>query len=305
MPNLSVDLAGIPLRNPLLTASGTFGYGAEYADFVDLNRLGAVVVKGITLEPRPGNPPPRTVETPAGMLNAIGLQNPGAAAFIEQKLPYLRQFDVPVIVNINARTVDEFAALARLFEGVEGVHGLEVNISCPNVREGGMEFSADPQAAFEAVRAVRDQTSLPLLVKLSPNVTDIRQLARRVVAAGADAVSLINTVVGMVIDVERRRPFLANRTGGLSGPAIRPIAVRMVWEVAEAVEVPIVGMGGIMTAHDALEFILAGATAVAVGTANFVHPRATMEILEGLIAYLQQQGIADIRELIGAAHDPR
>lgn len=302
MPNLSVNLAGIPLRNPLLTASGTFGYGAEYADFVDLNRLGAVVVKGITLEPRPGNPPPRTVETPAGMLNAIGLQNPGAAAFIEQKLPYLRQFDVPVIVNINARTVDEFAALARLFEGVEGVHGLEVNISCPNVREGGMEFSADPQAAFEAVRAVRDQTSLPLLVKLSPNVTDIRQLARRVVAAGADAVSLINTVLGMVIDVERRQPFLANRTGGLSGPAIRPIAVRMVWEVAEAVQVPIVGMGGIMTAHDALEFILAGATAVAVGTANFVHPRATLQILEGLTAYLEERGIEDIHQLIGAAH---
>lgn len=305
MLNLGVDLAGIPLRNPLLTASGTFGYGSEYADFVDLNRLGAVVVKGLTLEPQPGNPPPRTVETPAGMLNAIGLQNPGAVAFIEQKLPYLRQFDVPVIVNINARTVEEFAEIASLFEGVEGVHGLEVNISCPNVKEGGLEFSANPQAAFEAVRAVRDRTSLPLLVKLSPNVTDIRHLAQRVVAAGADAVSLINTVVGMVIDVERRRPFLANRTGGLSGPAIRPIAVRMVWEVAEAVEAPIVGMGGIMTAHDALEFILAGATAVAVGTANFVRPAATMEILDGLIAYLEERGIADIHELIGAAHDPR
>lgn len=302
MPNLAINLAGIPMKNPVMTASGTFGYGPEYADFVDLNRLGAVVVKGITLEPRPGNPPPRTVETPAGMLNAIGLENPGAEAFIAKKLPYLRQFDVPVIVNLNARSVEEFATIARIFDEAEGVHGLEVNISCPNVKEGGMLFSAEPEAAHEAVCAVREQTAKPVIVKLSPNVTDIRRLARRVVDAGADAVSLINTLVGMVIDVENRRPFLANRTGGLSGPAVRPVAVRMVWEVFQAVEVPLVGMGGIMTAHDALEFILAGATAVAVGTANFVNPRATLDVIEGLAAYLEEHQIADVRELVGAAH---
>jgi len=303
MPNLSINLAGIPMKNPVMTASGTFGYGPEYADFVDLNRLGAVVVKGITLEPRPGHPPPRTVETPAGLLNAIGLENPGAEAFLAEKLPYLRQFDVPVLVNLNARSVEEFATLARLFDGAEGVQGLEVNISCPNVKEGGMLFSAEPEAAYEAVCAVRAQTTKPVIVKLSPNVTDIKHLARRVVDAGAEAVSLINTLVGMVIDVENRRPFLANRTGGLSGPAVRPVAVRMVWEVFQAVDVPIVGMGGIMTAHDALEFFLAGATAVAIGTANFVNPRATLEVIEGLEAYLEEHQIEDVHELIGAAQD--
>jgi dihydroorotate dehydrogenase (NAD+) catalytic subunit len=305
MTNQSVNLAGIEMKNPVMTASGTFGYGPEYADFVDLNRLGAIVVKGITLEPRAGNPPPRTVETPAGMLNAIGLQNPGAAAFIEQKMPYLRQFDVPVIVNINARSLDEFAEITRIFDGVDGVHGLEVNISCPNVKEGGILFSSDPEAAHAAVQTVRRHTALPLIVKLSPNVTDICLLARRVIEAGADALSLINTLVGMVIDVDRRCPVLANRTGGLSGPAVRPIAVRMVWDVAEAMDVPIVGMGGIMTAQDALEFLLAGSTAVAVGTANFVNPPAAIEVIDGIAAYLEEHEIDDVRSLIAAAHPPK
>jgi dihydroorotate dehydrogenase (NAD+) catalytic subunit len=305
MTNQSVNLAGIEMKNPVMTASGTFGYGPEYADFVDLNRLGAIVVKGITLEPRAGNPPPRTVETPAGMLNAIGLQNPGAAAFIEQKMPYLRQFDVPVIVNINARSLDEFAEITRIFDGVDGVHGLEVNISCPNVKEGGILFSSDPEAAHAAVQTVRRHTALPLIVKLSPNVTDICLLARRVIEAGADALSLINTLVGMVIDVDRRCPVLANRTGGLSGPAVRPIAVRMVWDVAEAMDVQIVGMGGIMTAQDALEFLLAGSTAVAVGTANFVNPPAAIEVIDGIAAYLEEHEIDDVRSLIAAAHPPK
>jgi dihydroorotate dehydrogenase (NAD+) catalytic subunit len=287
-----------------MVASGTFGYGQELADLVPLEALGALVVKGTTLHPRPGNPPPRIVETPSGMLNAIGLQNGGVHDLIEHKLPFLRSRGVPVIVNICGSTVEEFEALAETLDGVEGVAGLEVNISCPNVKEGGMEFCAHPALAGKVVAAVRARTRLPLLAKLSPNVTDIRSLARSVVEAGADAVSLVNTFVGMAIDVHTRRPKLATITGGLSGPAIRPIAVRMVWEVAQAVEVPIVGMGGIMTGEDAAEFLLAGATAVAVGTANLVNPRAALEVLEGLRRYLRDQGCRDVHEIIGGLRVP-
>jgi dihydroorotate dehydrogenase (NAD+) catalytic subunit len=261
-----------------------------------------LVVKGLTLEPRAGNPPPRTVETPSGMLNAIGLQNPGAAAFIADKLPYLRGFDVPVIVNLNGAVVEEYRDLAAIFDGTDGVHGIEVNISCPNVERGGMAFSADPCMAAAVTKAVRDATRKPVIVKLSPNVTDLGALAQAVADAGADAVSVINTLVGMAIDVERRKPVLANLTGGLSGPAIRPVAVRCVWEVYRAVSLPIVGMGGITCARDALELILAGATAVAVGTATFTHPGALLEVRDGIAEYLERHGIESVAELVGQAH---
>ncbi len=301
--DLTCRLAGLTLRNPVMTASGTFGYGPEYEGFVDLERLGAVVVKGLTIEARPGNPPPRTVETPSGMLNAIGLQNPGARAFIEDKLPYLRRFDVPVIVNLNAGRIEQFGELAAMFDEADGVAAIEVNISCPNVKKGGMAFSADPRLAEAATRIVREATARPVIVKLSPNVTDIGDLARAVAAGGADAVSVINTLVGMVIDTERRRPVLANVTGGLSGPAIRPVAVRCVWEVYRAVGLPIIGMGGIAHGRDAIEMMLAGASAVAVGTANFVRPRACLEVLEELADYCQRHGLTPA-EIVGAAHGP-
>ncbi|MDQ0285813.1 dihydroorotate dehydrogenase (NAD+) catalytic subunit [Desulfofundulus luciae] len=301
-PNLAVDVAGIRMKNPVTTASGTFGFGFEYAPFVDLNRLGAIVVKGTTLLPRRGNPPPRIVETPAGILNAIGLQNPGVDYFIEVALPYLRQFDLPVIVNIAGDTVEDYAALAARLDGVPGVAGLEVNISCPNVKKGGLAFGADPDSAAAVVRVVKGATRLPVVVKLSPNVTSIVRLAEAVVEAGADALSMINTLLGMAIDIRRRRPALANVMGGLSGPAIKPVAVRAVWQVYQALKVPIVGMGGIVTAEDALEFIMAGATAVAVGTANFINPRATMDIIDGIEKFLVEERVSDIQELIGAAH---
>lgn len=302
--DLTCNLAGLTLRNPVMTASGTFGYGPEYESLVDLERLGAVVVKGLTLEPREGNPPPRTCETPSGMLNAIGLQNPGAEAFCEHKLPYLRAFDVPVIVNLNAGQIEEFASLARLFEQADGVAAIEVNISCPNVKHGGMAFSADPLLAAEATDAVKSNTSLPVIVKLSPNVTSLADLAKAVCEAGADAVSAINTLVGIAINVERRRPVLANVTGGLSGPAVKPVAVRCVWQAYQAIDRPIIGMGGISCARDALEFILAGARAIAVGTANFINPRAAVEVIDGLVEYGEQHGLSSYTELIGAAHGP-
>ena len=304
-PSLSVEIAGIKMKNPVAAASGTFGFGLEYAPFVDLNRLGAVFVKGITRYPQPGNPPPRLVETPAGVLNAIGLQNPGVEKFGQEILPALRPYDLPVIVNIAGTTVDDYAFVAASLDGLPGVAGLEINISCPNVRHGGMAFGVDPASAAQVVGAVREVTGLPLIVKLTPNVTDIVAVAGAVMEAGADALSMINTLLGMSIDVRRRRPALANITGGLSGPAIRPVAVRAVWEVYRALKVPIVGMGGIATAQDALEFIMAGATAVAVGTANLFNPRATVEVIEGLERFLVEEGIGDIRELIGVAHGER
>ncbi len=302
-PGLSVNIGGIQMKNPVATASGTFGFGPEYAPYLDLNRLGAIVVKGITPEPRVGNPPPRLAETPAGILNSIGLQNPGVERFIEEALPYLSGYDLPVIVNIAGDTVEDYARLAGRLERVPGVAGLEVNISCPNVKKGGLQFGSDPSAAAEVTRAVKGHTGLPVIVKLSPNVTDIVPVAEKVAGAGADALSMINTLLGMAIDITKRRPFLGNVMGGLSGPAVKPVAVRAVWQVYREVKLPIIGMGGITTADDAVEFILAGASAVAVGTANFINPRATVEVLEGIENYLAANGIPDIRALVGAAHN--
>ncbi|MBI5834882.1 MAG: dihydroorotate dehydrogenase [Armatimonadetes bacterium] len=300
--DLSVDIAGLKLANPVMTASGTFGYGPEYAPYLDLTNLGAVVVKGITLEPRTGNPPPRTVETPSGMLNAIGLQNPGAQAFLDEKLPYLKPLGVPVIVNLNASVIEDYGTLAAMMDSAEGVSAIEVNISCPNVKHGGMAFSADPELAAAVTRIVRDNTRKPVIVKLSPNVTSIATLARAVADGGADALSVINTLVGIVIDVERRRPVLTNVTGGLSGPAVRPVAVRCTWEVFRAVKLPIIGMGGITCGRDALEFILAGARAVAVGTQTFVDPSAAQKVIRELGEYCERHGVARVADLVGQAH---
>ena len=298
-PDLSVNFAGIKLKNPVLTASGTFGYGEEFAEFVDLNKLGGVIVKGISLKPIKGNPPPRIWETPSGMLNAIGLENPGVDVFLNEKLPYLRNFDTAVIVNVFGYSLEEYVEVVERLEGVPGIAGLEVNISCPNVKAGGIVFGTNLGAATGLLSAVRKATKLPVIAKLSPNVTDITEFARAARDAGCDGLSLINTLLGMAIDVRCRRPRLANCTGGLSGPAIRPVAVRMVWQVAQAVKIPIIGMGGIATAEDALEFILAGASAVAVGTANFVNPRATLDVLSGIESILAEQGVGRITELIG------
>lgn len=300
MVTLSVAIGSLTLKNPVMTASGTFGYGEEYAEFFDLNELGAIVVKGLSLTPREGNPTPRIVETPAGMLNAIGLQNIGVRAFIKDKLPFLRQFSTPVIANFFGDSVDEYVRAAEALSAAGGVHALEMNISCPNKQEGWIVFGTDPATMEKVVGAVRKATRLPLIVKLSPNVTDIGCLARIAEGSGADALSVMNTVTGMVVDVKKRRPVLANATGGLSGPAIRPIAVRMVWEVYKAVKIPIVGMGGIMTARDALEFIIAGARAVAVGTANFITPTAAVDIRDGIAAFLQEEGVSDINTLVGS-----
>ena len=302
MINLAVNLGGLKMKNPVTTASGTFGFGPEYAPYIDLNRLGAIVVKGTTLEPRKGNPTPRIVETPAGILNCIGLQNPGVDYFIEHGLPYLRDYATPVIVNIAGNSLEDYAELARRLSAAAGVAALEVNISCPNVKQGGMVFGTSCAMASDVIRTVRDNTKLPLIAKLSPNVTDIVEIAEGVAAAGADALALINTLLGMKIDIYSRKPVLGNVMGGLSGPAIRPVAVRIVWQVARAVNLPVLGMGGIMTAEDAIEFILAGATAVAVGTANFINPRATMDILEGIESYMEKFAVKDINELVGAAY---
>ncbi|MCE5281384.1 MAG: dihydroorotate dehydrogenase [Deltaproteobacteria bacterium] len=299
-PDLSVSIGRLKLKNPVMTASGTFGYGEEYAPFVDLNLLGAVIVKGLSLEPRLGNPPPRIMETPAGMLNAVGLQNIGVRAFIAEKLPFLRQYDTAVVANIFGETLEEYRRLAGILNDTEGVSAVEVNISCPNVKKGGIAFGARPELAAEVTRAVRGETALPVIVKLTPNVTDITEIALAVEEAGADALSLINTLTGMSVDIEKRRPRLANITGGLSGPAVRPIALRMVWQAVRAVKIPVIGIGGIATASDALEFLIAGATAIQVGTANFINPSCTMEILEGIGRYLDRHGIAGVAELIGS-----
>jgi dihydroorotate dehydrogenase (NAD+) catalytic subunit len=298
-PDLSIDFAGIRLKNPVLTASGTFGYGEEYADFVDLNKLGGVIVKGVSLKSIKGNRSPRIWETPSGMLNAIGLENPGVDVFLDRKLPYLRQFDTAVIVNVFGYSLEEYVAVVERLDGVSGVSGLEVNISCPNVKAGGIMFGTNVKSAFELLSAVRKATKLPVIAKLSPNVTDIVEFARAARDAGCDGLSLINTLLGMAIDVRCRKPRLANCTGGLSGPAIRPVAVRMVWQAAQAVALPIIGMGGIVSGEDALEFMLAGASAVAVGTANFINPRATLDVIEQMAMIMREQGINDIRSLVG------
>lgn len=299
-PSLSVAVGPLRLKNPLLTASGTFGYGAEYAPFIDLNCLGALIVKGLSLQPRIGNPPPRIMETAGGMLNAIGLQNVGVRAFIAERLPFLRDFSVPVIANIFGETVEEYQEVAALLEQAGGISALELNISCPNVKKGGVAFGADPVLAADVTAKVKAASSLPLIVKLTPNVTDIALIAESVESAGADALSLINTVTGMSVNVERRTPHLKNITGGLSGPAIKPIALRMVWQVVQRVQIPVIGCGGIATAEDALEFLIVGAKAVQVGTANFVNPVAVTDILTGLDAYLKKHQLSDIGEVIGS-----
>ena len=297
--NLSVEIAGIQFQNPVLTASGTFGYGMEYTDFIDLNLLGGIVVKGLSIKPSHGNSPPRMVETASGMLNAIGLQNIGVEVFINEKLPLLKKFNANIIVNFFGDTQDEYVLAAERLNDITEIAALEMNISCPNVEKGGMTFGTDPKITEELVRKVRKVTSSPLIVKLSPNVTDIVVMAKAAVNGGADALSIINTLLGMAIDIKTRFPMLENVTGGLSGPAIKPVALRMVWQVAKAVDIPIIGIGGIMNAQDALEFIIAGATAVQVGTANFIDPSISVKIIEGIKNYCQKDKIGDIKDLIG------
>lgn len=297
--DLSVSIGTMRLKSPVMTASGTFGYGEEFAEFIDLNSLGAIVVKGLSLRPREGNPPPRTVETAAGMLNAIGLQNIGIERFIVEKLPGLRKFQTPLIVNFFGDTIGEFVEAAKMLSEAEGIHAIEMNVSCPNKEAGWCIFGTDPKVFYEVVSSVRKATEMTLIVKLSPNVADIAHMARVAEEAGADSVSLINTITGMAIDIVTRRPKLGNITGGLSGPAIKPIAIRMVWEVYRAVKIPVIGMGGIMNASDAVEFMLAGATAVAIGTANFVKPTATAEVINGIEKYMLDNGLEDVKELTG------
>ncbi len=304
-PGMAVEIAGIRLKNPVMVASGTFGYGPEYAPYVDLNRLGALVVKGIRMEPCDGNATPRMVEVPGGLVNAIGLQGPGARGFVETYLPFLRQYDVPVIVNIWGKTIAEYGDVAAFFDGVEGIAGLELNISCPNIKEGGIAFGTDPRMAARVIREARARTRLPLIPKLSPNVPDIAAFARVAEAEGADAVSLINTLPAMVIDVDTRRPVLANRVGGLSGPGIKPVAIKQVWEAARAVTIPVIGMGGIVCGRDAAEFMIAGATAVAVGTINFTDPLAAIRVIDELEQFLIAKSIADVKTLIGSVIDGR
>ncbi len=297
---MAVEIAGIRMRNPVMTASGTFGYGPEYADLVDLNALGALVVKGIRMEPWEGNQPPRMVEVQGGLVNAIGLQGPGVDGFVRDYLPFLRQFSTPVIVNIWGRTLEEYGEVAAAFDGVDGIAGIELNISCPNVKEGGIAFGTDLQMASQVISRVRQSTRLPLITKLSPNVSSVGRFARTAQDAGSDAISLINTLPALVIDVETRRPVLSNVFGGLSGPGIHAFAVRQVWDAAQAVTIPIIGMGGVTDAQGAIELMLAGASAVAVGTASFTDPSTVISVIEGIQAYLVRHGMRDVRELTGA-----
>lgn len=297
--NTKVNLAGVQLKNPVMTCSGTFGSGMEYGEMVDLNRLGAVVTKGIANVPWPGNPTPRVTEVYGGMLNAIGLQGPGVDVFIERDIPFLKQYDTKIIVNVCGKTKEDYLDVVERLGGTD-VDMLEINISCPNVKAGALAFGQDPKVAEDITAAIKKVAKQPVIMKLSPNVTDISEMAKAVEAGGADVVSLINTITGMKIDINRRTFALANKTGGMSGPAVKPVAVRMVYQAAQAVKIPMIGMGGIMTADDALEFILAGATAVAVGTANFVNPCTTAEIVDGIEAYMKKYGVEDINELIGA-----
>lgn len=299
-PSLAVNIAGIHLKNPVMPASGTFGYGEEYAPYLDLERIGAIVTKGLSLRPKAGNPTPRIAETISGMLNAIGLQNVGIDDFIKFKLPFLREVNTPVIVNFFGNTLDEYGEVAARLADLPEVAGLELNISCPNVKQGGIVFGTDPKAAAEVVSLVRSRSKKPLIVKLTPNVTDITVIARAVEEAGADALCCINTITGMAVDIKTRKARLANKTGGLSGPAIRPIAVRMVHQVVQAVKIPVIGVGGIVRAADALEFLIVGAKAVQVGTANFVDPAAMLGIIEGIEQFCIEEGIGDIGELIGS-----
>lgn len=296
---MQVRIGDLTLANPIMTASGTFGYGQEFASLMDLNQLGAIVVKGLSLEPSAGNPPPRIVETASGMLNAIGLENVGLDVFITEKLPFLAGLKPPLVVNIYGRQVDHYAELAQRLAQHAAVAALEVNISCPNVTSGGLAFGVQAESAFDVVRAVKQEAGQPVWVKLSPNVTDIGEIAAAAVEGGADALTLINTLTGMAVDCNTRRPKLANITGGLSGPAIKPVALRMVWEVARKVNIPVIGIGGIMTAEDVLEFMMVGACAVQVGTANFINPRVTLNIIAGLRNWLEQKGVARVMDVVG------
>lgn len=297
--NTKVNLAGVELKNPVMVASGTFGSGAEYSEFVDLNRLGAVVTKGVASVPWPGNPAPRIAEAASGMLNAIGLQNPGIDLFSKRDLPFLEKYDTKVIVNVCGHSTEEYLDVVERLADEPRVDMLEINISCPNVKEGGIAFGQDPKAVEAITKAVKAKAKQPIIMKLSPNVTDITVMAKAAEAGGADCLSLINTLTGMKIDIERQTFAIANKTGGLSGPAVKPVAVRMVYQVANAVKIPIIGMGGICTAEDAMEFILAGATAVSIGTANFTNPYTTVEVIDGIEAYMRRHGVEDINELIG------
>ncbi len=297
--NTKVTIAGVPFKNPVMTASGTFGSGMEYGEFVDLNRLGAVVTKGVANVPWPGNPTPRVAEVYGGMLNAIGLQNPGVDVLIERDIPFLKQYDTKVIVNICGKTVEDYLEVVERLSD-EAVDMLEINVSCPNVKEGAIAFGQKTDALYDITSQIKKKAKQPVIMKLSPNVTDIAEMAKAAEAAGADALSMINTITGMKIDIYRKKFVLANKTGGLSGPAVKPVAVRMVYQAAQAVRIPIIGMGGIATAEDALEFLLAGATAVAGGAMNFVNPYATVEVVEGIEAYMKQNGVEDVNELIGA-----
>ena len=298
--DLSVNLGGIRMKNPVAVASGTFGYGKEYAELIDVTKLGAIIVKGIRLQPWPGNPLPRHVEVACGMVNAIGLQGPGVDGFVRDYLPFLRTTGVPVIVNIWGTSEDEYAEVARRFGDVEGVAGLELNISCPNVKEGGHAFGTDPRTVASLVAAVRRATRLPIMPKLAPNVPDIKVFVRAAQEAGADALAMINTLPAMVIDIETRRPVLANKVGGLSGPAIHPVAVKLVWEAAQVSTIPILAMGGIMGPEQAIEFLIAGASAVAVGTANFIDPSTPLRVIDGIVAYLDRHGMSSVKELTGS-----
>jgi len=298
--DLSVNLGGIRMKNPVAVASGTFGYGKEYAELIDVTKLGAITVKGIRLQPWPGNPLPRHVEVACGMVNAIGLQGPGVDGFVRDYLPFLRMTGVPVIVNIWGTSEEEYAEVARRFGDVEGVAGLELNISCPNVKEGGHAFGTDPRTVASLVAAVRRATRLPIMPKLAPNVPDIKVFVRAAQEAGADALAMINTLPAMVIDIETRRPVLANKVGGLSGPAIHPVAVKLVWEAARVSKIPILAMGGIMGPEQAIEFLIAGASAVAVGTANFIDPSTPLRVIDGIVAYLDRHGMSSVKELTGS-----
>lgn len=299
MVNLSVKLGNFELKNPVLTASGTFGYGEEYADFVDLNRLGGFIVKGTTLEPREGNDYPRMAETPSGMLNAVGLQNKGIDYFIEHIYPRICKYNSQIIVNVSGKCVEDYVAVCEKLDDLDRIEAVEINISCPNVKQGGMAYGTTCEGATEVTSAVRRAWRRHMIVKLSPNVTSIADIARAVEGAGADSVSLINTILGMAVDVDRRKPYLSTITGGLSGAAVKPIAVRMVWQVAKAVSIPVIGLGGITNGRDALEFIMAGARAIEVGTANFIDPSVTMKILDEITDFCQRQGVKDINELVG------
>ena len=300
MVQLNTKIGSLELKNPVMTASGTFGYGTEYADFMDINRLGAIIVKGTTLNPRQGNPYPRMAETPSGMLNAVGLQNKGVDYFVDHIYPEVRKFQTNVIVNVSGSSIEDYAQCASIINTLDDIPAIELNISCPNVKQGGMAFGVKPESAAQVVSAVRKAYDKTLIVKLSPNVTDITEIARAVEGAGADSVSLINTMLGMAIDAERRKPILSTVTGGMSGPAVKPVALRMVWQVAKAVKIPVIGLGGICSATDAIEFLLAGASAIQIGTANFIDPAVSEKVVDGIEEYLTRHGFNSVQEIIGA-----